>query len=103
MKCLDSLALERDHWAAMVFKKCSVSLFPNNDCLTEYQKLFIPYAFSFMVKQFKLSGNIKITENVVGESCMTTIHSKGGDFIASLYQCDCGFFTAISHCASILK
>ena len=32
MKCLDSLALERDHWAAMVFKKCSV-MFPDNNCL----------------------------------------------------------------------
>ena len=26
---------------------------------------------------------------------MTTIHSKGRDFITSLYQCDCGFFTTM--------
>ena len=26
---------------------------------------------------------------------MATIHSKGRDFITSLYQCDCGFFTAM--------
>jgi len=95
MKCLDSLALERDHRAAMVFKKCSVSLFPDNNCLSEYQKLLTPYAFSFVVKQFELSSNIKITETVVEDSCMTTIHSKGRDFITSLYQCDCGFFTAM--------
>ena len=95
MKCLDSLALERDHRAAMVFKKCSVSFFLDNNCLSEYQKLLTPYAFSFVVKQFELSSNIKITETVVGDSCMTTIHSKGRDFITSLYQCDCGFFTAM--------
>ena len=51
MKCLDSLSLERDHRAAMVFKKCFVSLFPDNNCLSEYQKLLTPYAFSFVVKQ----------------------------------------------------
>ena len=81
MKCLDSLALERDHRAAMVFKKCSVSLFPDNNCLSEYQKLLTPYAFSFVVKQFELSSNIKITETVAGDSCMTTIHSKGRNLI----------------------
>ena len=95
MKCLDSLALERDHRAAMVFKKCSVSLFLDNNCLSEYQKLLTPYAFSFVVKQFELSSNIKITETVVGDSCMTTIHSKGRNLITSLFQCDCGFFTAM--------
>ena len=26
---------------------------------------------------------------------MTTIYSKGRDFITSLYQCDCGFFMAM--------
>ena len=84
MKCLDSLSLERDHWAAMVFKKCSISLFPDNNCLSEYQKLLTPYAFSFVVKQFEMSSNITITETVVGDSCMTTIHNKGRNFITSL-------------------
>lgn len=94
IKCLDSLALERDHQAAMVFKKCSVSLFPDDNCLSEYQKLLTPYAFSFVVKHFELFSTIKITETVVGDSCMTTIDSKGRNFITSHYQCDCGFFTA---------
>jgi len=39
MKCLDSLSLERDHRGAMVFTKCSVNLFPNNNYLSEYQQL----------------------------------------------------------------
>ena len=64
MKCLDLLALKRDHRAAMIFKKCSVNLCPENNLLYEYQQLLTPYAFSFLVKQFELCSKAKITESV---------------------------------------
>ena len=97
MKCLDSLALERDHCAAMVFKKCSVNLYPENNCLSEYQQLLTPYAFSFLIKQFKLCSQVKITEGVRVDknSYTTTIHSKGRSFLTSDCHCNCGFHTAM--------
>ena len=97
MKCLDSLVLERDHMAAMVFKRCSVNLHPANSCLSKYQQLLTPYAFSFMVKQFDLSSKVKITEKVAAGSSYTTtiIHSKERSLIISESTCNCGFYTAM--------
>ena len=93
MKCLDSLSLERDHRAAMVFKKYSVSLFPDNNYLSEYQKLLTSYAFHLLLNNLSCPATSKSQK--LGDSCMTTIHNKGRNFIISLYQCDCGFFTAM--------
>ena len=62
MKCLNSLSIERNHRAAMVFEKCAVRLFPEENCLSRYEQLLTPYAFSFMVKQFELSSKVKINE-----------------------------------------
>ena len=85
MKCLDSLTLERDHRAAMVFKKCSVNLYVENNCLSEYQQLLTPYSFSYLVKQFELCSKVKITESarVDENSYKTTIHLKGKTFLTS--------------------
>ena len=65
MKCLDSLALERDHGTAMIFKKRSVNLHPDNSCLFEYQQLLTPYTFSFVVKQVDLSSKVKISVGTI--------------------------------------
>lgn len=90
MKCLDSLA-------TMVFKKCSVNLYPENNCLSEYQQLLTPYAFSFDVKQFEFCSKVEITESVQvnKNSYTTTIHSNGRSFLTSDCHCNCGFFAAM--------
>ena len=97
MKCLDSLALERDHRAAMVFKKCPVNLHPDKSCLFKYQELLTPYSFSFLVKQFELCSKVKITESVrVDKNSYTaTIHVKERSFLTSDCQCSCGFYKAM--------
>ena len=94
MKCL---ALERDHRAAMVFKKCPVNLHPDKSCLFKYQELLTPYSFSFLVKQFELCSKVKITESVrVDKNSYTaTIHVKERSFLTSDYQCSCGFYKAM--------
>ena len=95
MKCLNSLSLERDHKAAMVFEKCAVRLFPEDNCLSRYQQLLTPYAFSFVVKQFELSSKVKITESVDKDSYATTIHSNGKSIETSDCTCSCGFYVTM--------
>ena len=46
----------------MVFEKCAVRLFPEKNCLSRYEQLLTPFAFSFVVKQFELSSKVKINE-----------------------------------------
>ena len=81
----------------MVFKKCSVNLYPENNCLSEYQQLLTPYAFSFDVKQFEFCSKVEITESVQvnKNSYTTTIHSNGRSFLTSDCHCNCGFFAAM--------
>ena len=97
MTCLDLIALERDHRAATVFKRCSVNLHPANSCLSRYQQSLTPYAFSFMVKKFDLSSKVKITEKVAaGSSYITTIiYSKERSLATSVSKCNCGFYIAM--------
>ena len=52
MKCLDSLSLEKDHRAALVFQKSASTLY--NAPLREYQSYLTPFAFSYIVKQHSL-------------------------------------------------
>ena len=83
MKCLDSLSLERDHRAAMIFKKNPVNLLLEHDCLSQYCDLLTPYAFSFVLKQFELSKTVKST--VRRDDWQTiVIHSKGKRLNTSL-------------------
>ena len=95
MKCLDSLALERDHRAAMIFKKNPVNLLLEHDCLSQYRDLLTPYAFSFVLKQFELSKTVKSTVRRDGDRQTIVIHSKGKRLNTSDCQCDCGFSTAM--------
>ena len=95
MKCLNSLSLERDHRAAMIFEKCAVRLFPEGNCLSRYQQLLTPYAFSFVVKQFELCSKVKITESVDKDLYATTIHSSRRIIENSACTCSCGFQTAM--------
>ena len=101
MKCLDCLALERDHRAAMVFKKCLVNFYPDKSCLSEYQQLLTSYVFSFLAKQFELCRKVTITESVdVNEnSYTTTICVKGRSFLTFDYHCNCRFcFIQLRNC-----
>ena len=95
MKCLASLALERDHCAAMIFKKTPVNLFLEHNCLSEYHKLLTPYAFSFIVKQFELSKKVNSTERIDGNMKTIITCSKGKNLNTSDHQCDCGFNMAM--------
>ena len=70
--------------------------YPDKSCLSEYQQLLTPYAFSFLVKQFELCRKVNITESVhVNENSYTTIRAKGRSFLTSDYHCNCGFYTAM--------
>ena len=95
MKCLDSLALERDHRAAMIFKKNPVNLLLEHECLSQYRDLLTPYAFSFVLKQFELSKQVKSTVRRDGDRQTVIIHSKGKTLNTSDCQCNCGFSTAM--------
>ena len=95
MKCIDSLALERDHRAAMVFEKCPVNLKPIHNYLSQYQQLLTPYAYSFVVKQFELSSKVKVTGNLSGNHHSSTIFSNGKKTQTSDCDCDCGFYAAM--------
>lgn len=92
MKCLDSLALEKDHRAAMVFQKSSLTLYAQNTPLCDYQNYLTPFAFSYIVKQHSLADKIRITETVDPESCTTKIISKDRTLSVSSQCCECGSF-----------
>ena len=95
MKCLDSLSIERDHRATMVFQKTSVNSFDDNITLHEYQNYLMPYALSHVVKQFKLADKVKVTDSIDLNSCTTTFHSKERALHNSKQNCECGFFKAM--------
>lgn len=95
MKCLDSLALEKDHRAAMVFQKSSLTLYAQNTPLCEYQNYLTPFAFSYIVKQHSLADKIKITRTIDPESYTTKIISKDRTLSISSQHCECGFFKAM--------
>ena len=77
MKCLDSLALERDHRAAMILKKNPVNLSLEHECLSQYHDLLTRYEFYFVLKQFELSKQVKNTVRRDGDRQTVIIHSKG--------------------------
>ena len=74
MKSLDSLSLEKDHCAAVVFRKSALTLYDAPLC--EYQNYLTPFAFSYIVKQHSLADKIEITQTIDPESCTTKIISK---------------------------
>ena len=95
MKCLDSLALERDHRAVMAFHKVFVTQYAENTPLYEYQKHLTPYAFSYVVTQFSLADKIKVTESIDQESLSTKFYRKERAITTSIHTCTCGFFKAM--------
>jgi len=92
MKCLDSLSLERDHRAITVFEKCPVNVIPVNNCLSQYQLLLTPYAYSFVVKQFELSDKVNIVVNL---NSSVDVYSNGRKLLTTDSGCNCGFYTAM--------
>ena len=95
MNCLDSLALERDHRAVMAFHKVSVTPYAKNTPLYEYQNHLIPYAFSYVVKQFSLADKVKVTESVDQLSLSTKFCQKERTITTSIHTCTCGFCKAM--------
>ena len=93
MKCLDSLSLEKDHCAALVFRKSALTLY--DAPLREYQNYLTPFAFSYIVKQHSLADKIEITQTIDPESCTTKIISKDRTPSVSSQHCECGFFKAM--------
>ena len=59
LKCLNSLALERDHHAITIFQKAPVQLYTSESALYHYQLLLTPYAFSFLKEQFDVAKKNK--------------------------------------------
>ena len=95
MKCFDSLALERDHRAVMIFHKVSVNPYAENTPLYEYQNYLTPYAFSYVVKQFSLADKVKLTELIDPDSLCTNFYLKERTITTSILTCNCGFFKAM--------
>ena len=95
MKCLDSLSIERDHRAAVIFQKSSVRSFSDNIPLHEYQDYLIPYTFSHVMKQFKLAQKVKVTASIDSKSCTTKFYSNERTIVTSKLSCECGFFKAM--------
>ena len=89
----------------MAFKKCPVMLHPDKSCLFKYQELLTSYSSSLLVKQFKLSNKVKITETacVDKNSYTETIPVNGRSFQTSDCQCSCGFYKVMElSCRHIL-
>lgn len=78
----------------MVFEKYPVN-FSVTNCLSEYQQLLTPYAYSFVVKQFELSHKVKVTGSLSGNNHSCTIFSNGKKTQTSDSDCDCGFYSAM--------
>ena len=95
MKCLDSLSIERNYRAAIIFQKSSVRSFSDNFPLHEYQDYLMPYAFSHVMKQFKLAQKVKVTASIDSKSCTTKFYSNERTIVTSKLSCECGFFKAM--------
>ena len=92
LKCLDSLALERDHRAITIFQKAPVQLFTSESAIHHYQLLLTPYAFSFLKEQFDVAK--KISEDAgIAES--NVLQSSEGLLAVSALSCQCSFFKAM--------
>ena len=91
MKCLHSLSIERDHRAAIVFQKT-----PVNVCvpLLEYQNYLMPYAFSHVLKQYRLAEHMKVNLDV--DSTTATFYTKERAIHTLQDNCGCGYFKAMS-------
>ena len=93
-KCLDSLALERDHRAILVFQKAPVQCYAGFP-LHQYQILLMPFAFSYIVKQHQLAQKIVITHDIDKSNGTVDIQSTAGVITTSIQSCQCGFFKAM--------
>ena len=92
LKCLDSLALERDHRAITIFQKAPVQLYTSESALHHYQLLFTPYAISFLKEQFDVAK--KISEDA-GTAESNVLQSSEGLLVVSALSCQCSFFKAM--------
>ena len=103
LKCLDSLALERDHRAITIIQKAPVKLYTLESALYHYQLILTPYAFSFLKEQFDVAK--KISEDA-GTAESNVLQSSEGILAVSALSCPCSFFKAMklpcrhvfSHC-----
>ena len=88
LKCLDSLALERDHRAITIFQKAPVLLYTSESALYHYQLLLTPYAFSFLKEQFDVAKNIY---DDAGTAESNVLQSSEGLLVVSALSCQCSF------------
>ena len=87
LKCLDFLALERDHRAITIFQKAPVQLYTSESALYHYQLLLTPYAFSFLKEQFDVAKKLD-----AGTAESNVLQSSEGLLVVSALSCQCSFF-----------
>ena len=86
---LTSLRSERDHKAAIQFQKVKVHPFSASSPEAQYAKLLTSYAFSFVLKQIKLSDQVKSLQ----EDSSNTFQVKTSEGMTTLtvIECRCVF------------
>ena len=55
----------------------------------------MPYAFSHVMKPFKLAQKVKVTASIDSKSCTTKFYSNERTIVTSKLSCECGFFKAM--------
>lgn len=86
---LTSLRGERDHKAALQFQKVKVHPFLASSPKAQYAKLLTSYAFSFVLKQMKLSAQVKTIHEESGN--VYKIETSEGMKAVTTMECGCIF------------
>lgn len=85
---LTALWTERDHKAAIMFQKVKVQPYEQGSPESEYSKLLMTYASTFVIKQLKLADKVKEikehAENYI-------VETSEGERVVSLTDCGCIF------------
>ena len=90
---LNTLRIERDHKAAIMFQKVQVQPFPVNSPESEYSKLLTPYAADFVIKQIRLADKVKEITQAEEE---WTVETSQGQKVVNLSRCSCIFQTSMT-------
>ena len=92
MKCLSSLAIERNRRAIKAIVKRQISS-SSNPVLNQYMALLTPCAFEFLRAQLAFSQKGTFVGDVDDETC--EFMSKNRKIITKLDDCSCGFVSAM--------